>query len=120
LRLLFTGGINIRFRKKIGRQAPQTQTEGDGDGNTEEERALPGDAQTAQTHTEGGALGGGLQRHARVCRRARDRQSGQHTRVPGVRRRPGRQRATVHRCVHHHSHGHAAAGARERVQLFGL
>lgn len=117
---MFTGGIDIRFRKKIGRQAAQTQTEGDGDGDTEEECALPGDAQTAQTHTESGALRGGLQRYSRVCRRARDRQSGQHTGVPGVRRRPGRQRATVHRRVHHHGHGHAAAGAREGVQLFGL
>lgn len=117
---MITGGVDFRFRKEIGRQAAQTQTEGDCDRDTEEERALLGDAQTAQTHPEGGAFRGGLQRHARVRRRTRDRQSGQHTRVPGVRRWPGRQRAAVHRRVHHHHHGHAAAGAREGVQLFGL
>lgn len=118
--VLFSGGFDIRIREETGGQAAQAQAEGDGDGDSEEECALPGDAQTAQTHTEGRPFRGGLQRHSCVRRGARDRQSGQHTRVPGVRRRPHCQRATVHRRINHHCHGNAAARACEGIQLFGL
>jgi len=116
---LIAGGVDIRFREKTGRQAAQAPAEGDRHGDTEEERALSGDAQAAQTHTEGGALGGGLQRDAGVRRRAGDRQSGQRARVPGVRGRPSGQRSAVHRRVHHRR-GDAASVPRQGVPLSGL
>jgi len=116
---MIAGGVHIRVREETGGQAAQAAAQGDGDGDTEEERALSGDAETAQTHTEGSALRGGLQRDARVRRRARHRQPGQHTRVPSVRRRPHGQRPAVHGRVADH-HRHAAAVARARVQFLGL